>query len=86
MQDLKSSKAIWFKGAAFALIAIISSVLLLVELPTFRVAVLLALALWASCRAYYFAFYVIQHYVDPGFRFSGLGSFLVYALRKRSGS
>ena len=73
----------WFKGAAFALIAAVSSVLLLLEVPTLRVAVLLALALWASCRAYYFAFYVIQHYMDPGFRFSGLGSFLVYVLRKR---
>jgi hypothetical protein len=83
MKDLKSPKAIWFKGVAFALIAIVSSVLLFLELPTFRVAVLLVLALWASCRAYYFAFYVIQHHVDSSFRFSGLGSFLVYALRKR---
>ena len=86
MQDLKSSKAMWFKGTVFLLIAIASSVLLVLELPTVRVAVLLALAIWASCRAYYFAFYVIEHYVDPGFRFSGLGSFIVYVLRKRSGT
>jgi hypothetical protein len=36
-------------------------------------------------RAYYFAFYVIQHYVDPGYRFSGLFSFLRYFLRSRRG-
>jgi len=27
---------------------------------------------------YYFAFYVIQHYVDPAYRFSGLWSFVCY--------
>ncbi len=37
---------------------------------------------WAFCRAYYFAFYVIEHHVDPGYRFSGLISFVAYALRK----
>ena len=44
---------------------------------------LLAVAVWAFARAYYFAFYVIEHYVDPGYRFSGLISFLRYALRKK---
>ncbi len=83
MQDLKSSKAMWFKGAGFLLIAIVSSALLIAETPKLRVGVLLALAIWASCRAYYFAFYVIQHYVDPSFRFSGLGSFIAYALRRK---
>lgn len=83
MQDLKSSRAIWFKGWAFLLVAVVSSALLILERPTLRSAVLLTLALWASCRAYYFAFYVIQHYVDPTFRVSGLGSFLSYVLRKR---
>lgn len=83
MKDLTNPKAIWIKGAAFLLIAIAACGLLILELPTFRVAVLLMLAIWASCRAYYFAFYVIQHYVDPGYRFSGLGSFLKYLFQKR---
>ena len=43
----------------------------------------LALAVWCFCRFYYFAFYVIEHYVDPGYRFSGLGSFVGYLLSKR---
>ncbi len=84
MQGLKSPKAILFKGIMFLVIAIVSSVLLFLELQTFRVGLLLVLAIWGSCRAYYFAFYVIQHYIDPGFRFSGSGSFVVYALRKKS--
>jgi len=84
MRDLKSSRAIWFKGIAFLLIAIVSCVLIVLETPTLQNIALLLLAIWASCRAYYFAFYVIQHYVDPEFRFSGLGSFVMYALRRRS--
>ena len=34
-------------------------------------------------RAYYFAFYVIERYVDPGFKFSGICSFFAYLVRKR---
>jgi hypothetical protein len=45
--------------------------------------VLLAIAVWAFCRAYYFAFYVIEHYVDPGYHLSGLGSFARYLMRKQ---
>ena len=41
------------------------------------------ICVWASCRAYYFAFYVIQHYVDPSYRFSGLIDFFRYALSGR---
>lgn len=32
------------------------------------------LAVWAFCRGYYFAFYVITAYADPRFRYSGLWS------------
>ena len=35
------------------------------------------------CRSCYFAFYVIEHYVDPGFRFSGLGAFVRYLFARR---
>ena len=47
------------------------------------VAVLLVLIVWAFCRAYYFVFYVIEHYVDSRFRFSGLWAFARYLLRKK---
>jgi hypothetical protein len=36
------------------------------------VAALLAILVWASCRSYYFLFYVLQHYVDPHLRYAGL--------------
>jgi hypothetical protein len=38
---------------------------------------------WSFCRFYYFAFYVIEHYVDPSYRFSGLLSFALYLIQKK---
>ena len=83
MQDLKNPKFMWLKGGLFLLIGGASGALLLVETPTLKTALLLALAIWAFCRAYYFAFYVIEHYIDPGYKFSGLTSFIAYLWRKR---
>ncbi len=84
MTDIKSPRLLWIKGILFLLIGVVSSVLLLLESPSLKVGLLLALAVWAFCRAYYFAFYVIEHYADPGYRFAGLISFLGYALRRRT--
>ena len=83
MTDITSPKLLWTKGALFLLLAIAASAVLLVEAASLKIAVLLAVAIWGFCRAYYFAFYVIEHYVDPGYRFSGLGSFVMYIARGR---
>ncbi|MEN6575555.1 MAG: hypothetical protein ABFD90_04365 [Phycisphaerales bacterium] len=53
------------------------------EVPTAQTASLLLLMIWASARAYYFAFYVVEKYVDPQYRFSGLISFFRYVLRRK---
>ena len=86
MQDIKSPRHLWLKGILFLLIGVTSALLLIFEVPTLRTVLLLFLAIWGFCRAYYFAFYVIEHYVDARFRFSGLMSFIAYALRRRSSS
>jgi len=83
MKDLTNPAWIKFKGVLFLAIGILASVLLLIEHPHFKEAVLLGVAVWCFCRFYYFAFYVIEHYVDPGYRFSGLWSFMIYLLSKR---
>ncbi len=83
MRDLQSSRLIWLKGWLFLFLGLASAVLLLLEAPSLKVALLLALTVWSFCRAYYFAFYVLERYVDPGCKFSGLGSLLVYLLRRR---
>ncbi len=83
MRDLTSASAIKLKGVLFLLLGVFAAVLLWLELPTWRTAVLLAICIWAFCRAYYFAFYVIEKYVDPNFRFSGLGSAIRHLITRR---
>ena len=83
MRDLHSTKAMWLKGILFLLIGLSSAALLLAECFSWRNTLLLVLCIWGFCRAYYFAFYVIEHWVDPGYKFSGLGSFLRYALGRK---
>ena len=86
MRDILNPAAMWAKAVLLLVIGVAASILLLLEVGTLRGALLLALAVWAFCRAYYFAFYVIEKYVDPGYRFSGLLSFVRYlAHRKRGG-
>jgi hypothetical protein len=83
MKDLTNPFWIKLKGALFLLLGLAASALLLVEQPSLKVALLLILAVWSFCRCYYFAFYVIEHYVDPTYKFSGLGSFVLYLARRR---
>ena len=83
MTDLKNPKLIYAKGFLFLLSGLLASVLLLLEHPTLKVVLLLSVAVWCFARFYYFAFYVIEHYVDPGYRFAGLGAFVRYLWRKR---
>lgn len=85
MGDLKSSRLIWLKGWLFLGIGVIAAAMLLLQSPTLQTAVLIALTVWAFCRCYYFAFYVIEHYVDGEYRFAGLIDFAKYAVRKRLG-
>lgn len=85
MSDLKSPAIIWAKGFLFLFLGLFAAVLLVLQAPSFTVAALLVLSIWAFCRAYYFAFYVIEHYVDSSYRFSGLISFLQYAIRPQRG-
>ncbi len=83
MKDLTSSTWIKLKGILFLLLGIASSALLIWEHPTWKAAGLLAIAIWCFCRFYYFAFYVIEKYVDSSYKFSGLWSFACYLLRGR---
>jgi len=85
MGDLKNPRLITAKGVLFLLMGFLASGMLLLLHPDWRVAALLAVAVWSFSRFYYFAFYVIEHYVDPGFKFAGLGDFAVYFLRRRRG-
>jgi hypothetical protein len=79
--DIRSPKVLYFKGALFLFMGVLAVGILLFEHLDLRFAALLFLAIWGFARAYYFAFYVIEHYVDPAFKFSGLWAFAQYAIR-----
>ena len=83
MKDLTSPAWIKAKGILFLVVGVLAALLLFLEHPTWKVAVFLAVAIWCFCRFYYFAFYVIEKYVDPNYKFSGLGSFIAYLLKSR---
>jgi len=82
MKDLTSPIWIKAKGGLFLLLGLLSAVLLFVDRPELRTALLLVTTIWAFCRFYYFAFYVLERYVDPQYRFSGLLSLARYLLIK----
>ena len=83
MKDLTSPAWIKVKGILFLFVGLLAATLLIVEQPTWKTVLLLAVSVWCFCRFYYFAFYVIERYVDPGYRFTGLWSFACYLLRRR---
>ena len=83
MRDLSSKGLIVAKGLLFLALSGVTATLLLLEAPSLRVAALLAILVWASCRFYYFAFYALHQYVDPRLRYAGLLA-LLGQIRRRS--
>jgi hypothetical protein len=83
MRNLTNPTLIKLKGLLFLFLGLLTSVLLLVGQPTLKASLLLVLTIWSFCRFYYFSFYVIEHYVDRSYQFSGLLSFVRYLLSKK---
>ncbi len=83
MRNLTNPAWIKAKGGLFLLLGLLAAMLILVQRPTMQAGVLLVITIWAFCRFYYFAFYVIEHYVDPTYRFTGLLSFARYLIESR---
>jgi hypothetical protein len=83
MKDLTNPFWIKLKGLLFLFLGGVTAILIFLDDPTWKTAGLLALVIWSFCRFYYFAFYVIEKYVDPGYKFSGLFDFAKYLLRRR---
>lgn len=83
MADLKSKRLIYLKGFLFLVILLFALGLIIFETRSWQITVLLLLVVWSAARLYYFMFYVIEKYVDPGYRFAGIVSFLQYLFSKR---
>jgi hypothetical protein len=82
MADLVNPRIIVFKGFLFLSLGLLAGGILLARHPNLATAALLCISVWAFCRFYYFVFYVIQHYLDSEYRFSGLFAFLRYAIEQ----
>lgn len=85
MKDITSPRWIKIKGILFLIIGLLAAEMLWAEHREAKVLLLLCIVVWRFCRFYYFAFYVIEHYVDPAYRFSGLWSFARYLCSHRGG-
>lgn len=82
-RDLRDPRWMLLKAALFVAGGLIAGAIIWLGQPTFKIACLLVLMIWCFARAYYFAFYVIEKYIDPSFRFAGLTSALRYLLQRR---
>ncbi len=82
-KDIRSKKLILFKGILFLFLGLASFGIICITTMDWKIALCLLICIWSFCRFYYFAFYVIEKYVDPNYRFSGLGSFFRYLLSRK---
>ena len=83
MKDLDKPGWMYLKAGLFLAILGLSVAVIINETRSWKVAVLLAAIIWSAARLYYFMFYVIEKYVDPGYRFAGIFAFIGYLLRKK---
>jgi hypothetical protein len=83
MNDLSNSRLMYLKAALFLGIGSMSAALLIRDAPAMRTVLLIGVMVWAFSRAYYFCFYVLERYIDPSFRFSGLFSVAIHVLNRR---
>ena len=83
MADITNKRLLWTKAILFFVLGALAAGMLLAQLPTLRSALLLTITVWAFCRAYYFAFYVIEHYIDSSYRYAGLVDFVFSRCRSK---
>ena len=83
MRDIKNKDLIVFKGLLFLLLGIFASAILIAFVPRPDVIALLVISVWSFCRFYYFAFYVIENYVDGDHKFAGVYAALVYIAQRK---
>lgn len=81
--DIKSPTLLKLKGVLFLILGLIAAGLLIFQSPDWTTVVLILIVIWAFSRFYYFAFYVLHHYADKSFKYSGLLDLVRYLLGKR---
>lgn len=85
MADISNPKILKLKGILFLFLGLLCAVGILLLCPSWKVVLFLTIGIWAFCRFYYFAFYVLEHYADPTFRYAGLLDLTRYLLGMAKG-
>lgn len=83
--DIKNPAVLKAKGFLFLFLGVLSGGMLLIQIPTLTAFILFVISVWAFCRFYYFAFYVLHNYADPNFKYAGLLSLMRYFLKQKKG-
>jgi len=83
VRDLENPRLLILKAVLFVILGLAAAGILIAEAPRLSTVLLLAIAVWAFARAYYFAFYVIEHYIDGSYKFAGIWSAMVFLARRR---
>ncbi len=84
--DIKSPLLLNLKGGLFLLLAIMAGTLTVCDDNRWREIVFLAVCVWASCRFYYFLFYVLDHYIGGSKNASVFAMILNLCGKRRSNS
>jgi hypothetical protein len=71
------------KGSLMLLSGLMAAGMLFAQNQSLLTGFLLGCVIFGFCRFYYFLFYVIQNYVDPDFRYSGVFDALKHLFRKK---
>lgn len=85
-RDLRSTRAMMTKAGLFLFTWALVGAILVIDRqasPLFLF-VLYTLGAWSLARAYYFAFYVIERYCDPTYRYAGVWSAASWIWKHRS--
>ena len=83
MEDIKSPRLLLFKAILFLLAGCMAGAALLIEHFSWTNLFLLFIVIFSFSRFYYFCFYVIEHYIDPHYKFAGLTSVITYYRTKK---
>jgi hypothetical protein len=83
LMDITNKNLLAVKGILFLFLGLLAGAILIMMHPDAATAALLIVSVWAFCRFYYFMFYVIEHYMDPGFKCAGFLHFAQYMLARK---
>jgi hypothetical protein len=86
VRSISQPGLLYAKAILLLVLGLLSAALLILQSPSAFTIALIAISIWSFARVYYFAFYVVERYIDRSFRFSGLMSLAIYLFnRRRSG-